>query len=213
MACQKQFLKWTSVGIAALLTIPLSSVSALTIVGMVKQHTRRALVPDLRVEATPERIARGKARADSFCGTCHSKSGTLTGGGDMSEDLLIPIGSFVPTNLTPAGPLKHWSDGEIFRAIRNGIGADGSWLVLMSYINAGRMSDDDTLAPTRAHRVWTGRNSRTLKRMGCSGGLANWRLRSSRRLTDRTPSEECSYQRPMANSGRWASRPCVIGSA
>ena len=109
MACQKQFLKWTSVGIAALLTIPLSSVSALTIVGMVKQHTRRALVPDLRVEATPERIARGKALADSFCGACHSKTGTLTGGGDMNEDLLIPIGSFVPTNtvLNEPGRVPH----------------------------------------------------------------------------------------------------------
>ena len=27
------------------------------------------------------------------------------------------------------------------------------------------------------------------------------------------PSEECSYRRPTANSGRWASRPCAIGSA
>ena len=27
------------------------------------------------------------------------------------------------------------------------------------------------------------------------------------------PSEECSYRWPTANSGRWASRPCVIGSA
>src|SRR6266566_2077391 len=44
-------------------------------------------------------------------------------------------------------------------------------------------------------------------------GLANWRLRSWRRATDRTPSEECSYRRPMASSGRWASRPCGIGSA
>ena len=68
-------------------------------------------------------------------------------------------------------------------------------------------------APTRAHRVWTDRILRTSTRTGCSGGLANWRLRSGRRLTDRNPSEECSYRRPMANSGRWASRPCVIGSA
>jgi hypothetical protein len=140
------FLKWSGVGIAALLTIPVTSVSALTIVGMTKQHARRAPVPDLRVEATPERIVRGKALADNFCGGCHSKTGTLTGGGDMSEDLLVPIGSFVPANLTPAGPLKHWSDGEVFRAIGNGFGADGRWLVLMSYTNAGRMSDDDTLA-------------------------------------------------------------------
>src|SRR6202035_4801526 len=68
-------------------------------------------------------------------------------------------------------------------------------------------------APTRAHRVWMDRTSRTSRRMGCSGGSANWRLHSGRRLTDRTPSEECSYRRPMANSGRWASRPCVIESA
>jgi hypothetical protein len=68
-------------------------------------------------------------------------------------------------------------------------------------------------APTRAHRVRTVRILRTLTRTGCSGGLANWRLRSGRRLIDRTPSEECSYRRPTANSGRWASRPCVIESA
>jgi hypothetical protein len=29
-----------------------------------------------------------------------------------------------------------------------------------------------------------------------SGGSANWRLRSGRRLTDRIPSEECTYRRP-----------------
>ena len=68
-------------------------------------------------------------------------------------------------------------------------------------------------APTRAHRVWTDRILRPSTRTGCSGGLANWRLRLGRRLTDQNPSEECSYRRPMANSGRWASRPCVIGPA
>jgi hypothetical protein len=51
----------------------------------------------------------------------------------------------VASNLTPAGPLQHWSDGEIFRAIRNGVDADGRWLTIMSYTNAGRLSDDDTL--------------------------------------------------------------------
>src|ERR1700739_2868318 len=68
-------------------------------------------------------------------------------------------------------------------------------------------------APTRAHRGQMGRTLRTSRRMAWSGGSANWRLRSGRRLTDRIPSEECTYRRPTANSGRWASRPCVIGSA
>jgi hypothetical protein len=48
--------------------------------------------------------------------------------------------------LTPAGPLKHWSDGEIVRAIRNGVDPDGHWLTMMSYTNAGKLSDDDTEA-------------------------------------------------------------------
>src|SRR6202162_4052360 len=52
-------------------------------------------------------------------------------------------------------------------------------------------------APTRAHRVWMDRTLRTSRRMGCSDGLANWRLRSGRKLIDRTPSEECTSQ------GQW----------
>ena len=73
-------------------------------------------------------------------------------------------------------------------------------------------------APTRAHRARTARTSRMSRRTASSGGSANWRLRSGRRRTDRTPSEECSYRRPTQrrrapSSGRWASRPCAIGSA
>ena len=66
-------------------------------------------------------------------------------------------------------------------------------------------------AQTRARRVWTVRTLRTSKRTGSSGGLGNWRLRSRRRLTDRTRSDECISRKPMANSGRWASRPCGSG--
>jgi hypothetical protein len=38
-------------------------------------------------------------------------------------------------------------------------------------------------------------------------------LRSGRRPTDRIQSDACTYRRPTANSGRWASQPCRIGSA
>jgi mono/diheme cytochrome c family protein len=116
---------------------------ALTIVGMVKHRARSAPGPDLKVEATPERIARGQAVVDGFCSGCHSQTGTLTGGFDLGEHFPMRIGSFVSSNLTPTGRLKRWSDGQIFRAIRNGIDADGRWLPLMSYTNAGNLSDDD----------------------------------------------------------------------
>jgi len=143
---QNSFLKWGGVGLAVVLAVVVSSVNALTIAGIVKQHGRSAPVPDLKVEATPERIERGKALADGYCSGCHSKTGTLTGGADIGQDIPIPVGSFVSSNLTPAGRVKIWSDGEIFRAIRNGIDADGRWLAMMSYTNSGRLSDEDTKA-------------------------------------------------------------------
>jgi mono/diheme cytochrome c family protein len=140
------FLKWGGTGLAAVLVVVVSSASALTLVGMFKQHARSAPVPDLKVEAIPERIARGKSVVDGFCSACHSSTGTLTGGLDAGKHFPVSVGSFVSSNLTPAGRLRHWSDGAIFRAIRNGVDADGRWLTLMSYTNAGILSDDDRLA-------------------------------------------------------------------
>src|ERR1700691_2867593 len=61
--------------------------------------------------------------------------------------------------------------------------------------------------------AWTVRTSRPSRRTGSSDGWANWRLRSGRRLTDRTLSDAFTYRRPTASSGRWASQPCGIGSA
>ena len=46
---------------------------------------------------------------------------------------------------------------------------------------------------------------------GYSGGSVNGRLRSRRKRTDRTRSDECLSRKPTANSGRWASRLCVTG--
>src|SRR5215813_3005518 len=138
--------RWGGVGMLAMLAVVVSALSGLTIVGLFKSQARHAPVPALKVARTPEQIQRGEAIANSFCDACHSKSGSLTGGTDIGKHFPMPVGSFVSSNLTPAGQLSRWSDGEIFRAIRNGIDADGHWLVVMSYINAGKLSDDDVQA-------------------------------------------------------------------
>jgi hypothetical protein len=143
---RNSMLKWSSAVLAAVLAVAVSSVSTLTIAGMVKEHVRRAPIPDLKIETTPERIARGKGVADGFCSGCHSKTGTFTGGFDVGEDFPLHVGSFISSNLTPAGPLKYWTDGEIFSAKRNGVDANGRWLTIMSYTNASRLSDEDIKA-------------------------------------------------------------------
>jgi mono/diheme cytochrome c family protein len=139
-------LRWGASGLAGLLAFGVFLLSVIAIVGLVKMYIRSAPLPELKVAGTPEQIERGGEIADSFCAACHSKTAPLTGGFDIAEDIPVPIGSFVSANLTPMGPLAHWSDGQIFRAIRNGVDANGHWLTIMSYTNAGRLSDDDIQA-------------------------------------------------------------------
>jgi mono/diheme cytochrome c family protein len=135
--------RWGGVGLSAVLAAAVSVLSVLTIVGLFKSQARYAPVPTLKVAGTPEQIQRGRAIADSFCDACHSTTGPLTGGENIGEHFPMPIGSFVSSNLTPAGQFSRWSDGAIFRAIRNSVDADGRWLIVMSYTNASKLSDQD----------------------------------------------------------------------
>lgn len=111
----EKFLKWGGTVLSALFSAAVSLISVIMLVGVIKLHARSAPVSELKVAGTPEQIARGQAISDGFCSGCHSRAGTLTGSLDVAEDLPVPIGSFVASNLTPAGQLSHWSDGDIFR--------------------------------------------------------------------------------------------------
>lgn len=135
--------------VSGLLTLVVSLVSILMLIGMVKFYTpRSAPVLDLTVAGTSEQIARGEHLANSFCASCHSTTNQLplTGGLDLGKDFPMPLGSFVSVNLTPAGPLKAWSDGEVFRAIRNGIDRDGRGLMVMGGARGRHLSDEDIIA-------------------------------------------------------------------
>jgi cytochrome c553 len=134
--------------IAAMVLLAIASISAVSAsvmatAGIIKANSRTAPIPTVHIIGNREQIERGAQIADSFCGACHSKSGALTGGVDIGKELAVRVGSFVSSNLTPAGLLSHWTDGEIFRAIRNGIDAEGNWLTIMSYTNVSHLSDMD----------------------------------------------------------------------
>ncbi|HEY2754500.1 MAG TPA: cytochrome c [Pseudolabrys sp.] len=140
---QSKLMTWAVTPLAVLSAAAICFAGVLMVAGLTKMHARGAPAPDLTAASTRQQIRRGEAIANSFCAGCHSPNGTLTGGIDVGKDLPAPIGTFISSNLTPAGQLRHWSDGQIFRAIRNGVDADGRWLVIMSYTNAGKLSDDD----------------------------------------------------------------------
>jgi mono/diheme cytochrome c family protein len=101
--------------------------------------------PQLTVERTPERIERGKHIVGNWCVTCHSETHQLpaAGGVDLATEIPFPIGSLVTGNLTPGGRIRDWTDGEIFRAIREGYDPQGNKLLVMSAQYARYLSDDD----------------------------------------------------------------------
>jgi mono/diheme cytochrome c family protein len=134
---------------AGLLTLLFAAVALLGAVGLGKMNAATALpVPDLKVESTPQQIARGKYIAGLGCVGCHGVNGQfpLAGGTDMAGEIPMPIGSVVTANLTPGGVLNDRSDGELFRAIRQGYGKDGRLLAFMSQLAYRQLSDDDIKA-------------------------------------------------------------------
>ncbi len=132
--------------VSSLLTLVVALVGVFMLIGLVKFIApRSAPVPTLSVAGSPEQIARGQHIANSFCASCHSATNELplTGGVDLGKDFPMPLGTFVTANLTPGGPLKDWSDGEIFRAIRNGVDKNGQTLFAMSGARGRHLSDED----------------------------------------------------------------------
>ncbi|WP_375770645.1 c-type cytochrome [Archangium gephyra] len=118
--------------------------------------------PDRKVEATPEKLARGRYLAENVaaCLHCHSqadkslfgmppKLGTEGAGGMcMGPEDGFP-GTLCASNLTsdPETGLGRWMDGEIIRAIREGVSRDGRPLMaIMPYGFYRDMSDEDVEA-------------------------------------------------------------------
>jgi mono/diheme cytochrome c family protein len=88
-------------------------------------------VPDVAVAATPEQVARG-GRLAVMCAGCHAADGEppFEGNDFLAEPGAPPVGRFYAPNLTPTH-LGARSDGEIVRAIREGVLRTGRSLVIM----------------------------------------------------------------------------------
>ena len=114
-----------------------------------------------KIEATPERLARGKYLVENVadCLGCHSdhlvkfgipiKPGTEGVGGYIFDKNIGFPGVVAAQNITsdPEFGLGQWSDGEIIRAFREGIDRKGDALFpMMPYEELRTMSDEDAKA-------------------------------------------------------------------
>jgi mono/diheme cytochrome c family protein len=132
------------------------------------------------VQSTPERMERGGYLVNQAmsCGACHTtrERGAVTGGerADMylaGNDFELPSAGFkfwIP-NLTSdvETGLGAWSDDEIMRAIRDGVGKDGHFMFpVMPFSSYAHVSDEDLraivaylrAAPPVKHARTTARN-------------------------------------------------------
>jgi mono/diheme cytochrome c family protein len=140
--------RWSLVVLACMPALLLALVAGLAGYGYAKLYLPRT-APKLVLDtvATPDRVARGAHLATTTCVACHATNGQLplSGGIDLSSHSPVPVGRIIPPNLTPAGPLKDWSDEEIAQAIRNGLHKNGRTL-LMPTETLRNLSDDDLAA-------------------------------------------------------------------
>ncbi len=111
----------------------------------------------IKIESTPERLARGKYLNDHVvgCTTCHTQRDWTKYSGPVRTELLGAgnesfnlggAGMLYANNITPAA-IGSWTDGELLRAVTAGVSKDGTPLFpLMPYAHFGAMAEDDVLA-------------------------------------------------------------------
>lgn len=140
-----------------IILIVVSIASLLTYVKVALPNVGEA--PDLKIEATPEMLARGEYLAKNVvgCVECHATrdftkfagpiiSGSEGQGGELFGTQLGFPGEYYAPNITPSG-IGDWTDGEVFRAVTSGVSKDGHALFpIMPYPHFGTMLKEDIYA-------------------------------------------------------------------
>ena len=145
---RRPLLKWPGVVLGGLLTLVSAALIVLALLGFYKLNEPRSNpVADIRVAGSPAQAARGKQLAH-ICQDCHASNGELplSGLNFIAKYGLPPVGTIYAPNLTPSGNIKDWTDGEVIRAMREGVHKNGRSLLFMPTAMFRNMSDEDAQA-------------------------------------------------------------------
>jgi mono/diheme cytochrome c family protein len=149
----KTFLK-----VCAVLLLAVTSVAAIGVSYLALCKPDQQPASAERVEPTPARLARGKYLVQhvTICFDCHAERTTAygfpvkpgregAGGFIWNKEIGFP-GTLAAANITPDPDtgLGKWTDGEIIRAMREGVDREGNALfAIMPYGHYSQMSDED----------------------------------------------------------------------
>jgi mono/diheme cytochrome c family protein len=147
----KKVLKWLGLALGAVVLL-LAGFAAFVASQPLPTYAARPVA--LRVQVTPEAVARGKRHVELLCAGCHFNSGTGGLTGKQMLDLPPQFGRAYSKNIT-ADPVKgigSWTDGEIAFLIRTGISRDGRytppWMPKLP--NASHQDIEDVIAFLRS---------------------------------------------------------------
>lgn len=123
-------------------------------------YPRMRAAPAMSAPRTPEALERGRYLVTSLgCANCHSPvdetrpgdfpvESKLFAGRVFPADMGLP-GTVIAPNISsdPQDGLGQWTDGEIARAVREGVSRDGRPLFpMMNYPNYAKLPDSDMMA-------------------------------------------------------------------
>lgn len=152
----KTFLRVLGIALLAVVALAAIGVSYLTL----RKPAQRPAAA-MKIEATPERVAHGKYLVThvTICFDCHSERTTAYGlpfkpgregvGGFVWDQRIGFPGTLAASNITPDPEtgLGQWTDGEIVRALREGVDREGKALFpIMPYGHFRNLADDDAAA-------------------------------------------------------------------
>lgn len=153
----RRVLKFMLIVLAVLAMIPVAGIAGLRVF-----FPKSKPAAEVRIDPTPERIERGRylSQAVLGCFGCHAQrdwgrmGAPVIAGTEGSAGLCIKPehgapGTICSANITPhpTAGIGSWTDGEIIRAIREGVSREGRPLFpMMPYQSFRSLSDEDVAA-------------------------------------------------------------------
>jgi cytochrome c2 len=166
----------------------------------------------VRVEVTPEKVARGRKFASLLCASCHMDPTTRKLTGKRLADAPPEFGLIFSKNITkdPSAGIGSWTDGELIYFLRTGVDRTGQYvppymvkLPLLSdddleSIVAFLRSDDPLVAPSPDHPP--GKTRPTFLTKFLSHTAFRPLPFPKQRITAPAPSDKVAYGRYLSGS-------------
>jgi mono/diheme cytochrome c family protein len=125
----KKVLRWLAIALGTVVLLLVVAFAVIMLITSRRESKKWPVTPvALAVTSDSATLARGfhLVTAIGKCVDCHGEDF----GGQLFLDGM-PLARFAAPNLTSGGPTAGWSDGDLARAIRNGITPDGRALIFM----------------------------------------------------------------------------------